>query len=58
MVKFNMKIVYQEFFCPECGQTRWLKAKNMCVDCKDRILLDEISQSRKMQNVFNEQMCV
>lgn len=58
MVKFNMKIVYQEFFCPECGQIRWLKAKNMCVDCKDRILLDEISQSRKIQNVFNEQICV
>ncbi len=53
-----MKIVYQEFFCPECGQIRWLKVKNMCVDCKDRILLDEISQSRKMQNVFNEQICV
>ena len=58
MVKFHMKIVYQEFFCPECGQIRWLKVKNMCVDCKDRILLDEISQSRKMQNVFNQQICV
>ena len=58
MVKFNMKILYQEFFGPECGQIRWLKAKNMCVDCKDRILLDEVSQSRKKQNVFNEQICV
>ena len=53
-----MKIVYQEFLCPECGQIRWLKAKNMCVDCKDRILLEEISQSRKIMNVFNEQICV
>lgn len=58
MVKFNMKLVYQEFFCPECRQFRWLKAKNICVDCKDKILLDKISLSRKMQNVFNEQICV
>jgi predicted RNA-binding Zn-ribbon protein involved in translation (DUF1610 family) len=53
-----MKMVHQEFLCPECGQIRWLKAKNICVDCKDKIMLDKISQSRKSQNVFNEQVCV
>ena len=58
MVKFNMKMVHQEFLCPECGQIRWLKAKNICVDCKDKIMLDKISQSRKRQIVFNEQICV
>jgi hypothetical protein len=53
-----MKLVYEEFFCSECGQIRWLKAKNMCVDCRDKIMLDEISQSRKTQNIFNEQIWV
>ena len=58
MVKINMKLVYQEFICPECGQIRWLKVKNMCVDCKDKLFLDQMSQSRKEQHVFNEQICV
>lgn len=53
-----MKLIYQEFICPECGQTRWLKAKNICIDCKDKILLDKISKSRKIQKVFSEQICV
>lgn len=53
-----MKLVYKEFFCPECGQLRWLKAKNICIDCKDKIFLDKISQSRKMRNIFNKQICV
>jgi len=53
-----MKLVYQEFICPECKAIRWLRTENMCVDCKDKILLDKISQSRKTQNVFNEQICV
>jgi len=53
-----MKLIYQEFFCHECGQIRWLKVKNMCVDCKDKMMLDKISQSRKVLNLFNEQICV
>ena len=57
MVKFNMKIVYQEFLCPECGEIRFLKVKNMCVDCRDELILDGMSQSRKEQHVFNEQIC-
>jgi len=58
MVKFIMKLVYQEFLCPECGQIRWLRVKDMCVDCKDKMILDKISQSRKVLHVFNEQICV
>jgi len=58
MVKFIMKLIYHKFFCPECGQIRWLRVKIICVDCKDKILLDEISRARKMQNVFSEQICV
>jgi hypothetical protein len=53
-----MKLVYQEFLCPECGQIRWLKVRNVCVDCKDKMVLDKISQSRKEQHVFNDQLCV
>ena len=58
MRKFNMKLVYQEFLCPECGQIRWLKVRNVCVDCKDKMVLDKISQSRKAQHVLTEQLCV
>lgn len=58
MVKFIMKLVYQEFLCPECGQIRWLRVKDMCVDCKDKMILDKISQSRKVLHVFNEQIYV
>ena len=54
-----MKLVYEEFFCPECGQIKNLKtAKNICVDCNDKIVLDIISQSRKTQKVFNELICI
>jgi hypothetical protein len=53
-----MKLVYGEFFCPECGQIRWLKAKTICVDCRDKILLDKISQSRKTQNAISDQICI
>ena len=58
MRKFNMKLVYQEFLCPECQQLKWLKSKNVCVDCRDKMVLDKISQSRKVQKIFNEQICV
>jgi len=57
MVKFIVKLVYQEFLCPECGRIRFLKVKNMCVDCKDKLFLDKISQSRKEQHIFNELIC-
>ena len=53
-----MKLIYQEFFCPECGQIRWLKVRDICVECKDKMILDKISQSRKVLHVFNEQICV
>lgn len=43
-----MKLVVKEFVCPECGQVRFLKAKNICADCRDRIVLNEISRVRKM----------
>ena len=59
MVKFIVKLVYQEFFCSECGQIKNLKTtKNICVDCNDKIVLEKISQSRKEQHVYNEQICV
>ena len=57
MVKFIVKLVYQEFLCPECGQIRFLKVKNICVDCKDKLFLVKISQSRKEQQIFNELIC-
>lgn len=43
-----MKLVVKEFVCSECGQVRWLKVKNICVDCRDRKVLNEIARVRKM----------
>ena len=53
-----MKLVYETFYCPECGQIRNLRAGRICVDCKDKIVLDKISRSRKMQNISYEQICM
>ncbi|MCJ7648314.1 MAG: hypothetical protein MUP85_06850 [Candidatus Lokiarchaeota archaeon] len=43
-----MKLIVKEFICPECGQLRWLKIDKICADCRDKEVLNEISQSRKM----------
>ncbi len=56
--KVRVKLVFKTFLCPECGLVRYLKVGNICVDCKDKIVLDKISQSRKEQHIFNEQICV
>jgi hypothetical protein len=53
-----MKIIFKEFYCPECGQIRWLKIKNICVDCRDKQILNEISQIRKIDNIFNREVYV
>ncbi|MHA1671817.1 MAG: hypothetical protein ACTSV5_14785 [Promethearchaeota archaeon] len=42
-----MKLVVKEFICPECGQLRWLKINNICADCRDKKILNEISRVRK-----------
>jgi len=46
--KKKMKLIVKEFICPECGQLRWLKIDKICADCRDKAVLNEISQSRKM----------
>ncbi|MCK4384470.1 MAG: hypothetical protein KAW66_14310 [Candidatus Lokiarchaeota archaeon] len=55
--KVRVKLVFKTFLCPECGLVRHLKVGNMCVDCKDKLFLDKISQSRKEQHIFNELIC-
>lgn len=44
----RMKLIVKEFICPECGQLRWLKVANICADCRDKQVLNEISRMRKM----------
>jgi acetone carboxylase gamma subunit len=44
----HMKLVVKEFICPECGQLRWLKVHDICADCRDKKILNEISQARRM----------
>ncbi|MFW9948780.1 MAG: hypothetical protein ACFFKA_01475 [Candidatus Thorarchaeota archaeon] len=39
-----MKIIFEEFYCPECKQNRWLKVENICIDCEDKKKLEKISQ--------------
>jgi len=53
-----VKLVYEEFFCPECESIRYLKLGNVCADCKDKRVLENLSQSRKAHNILNEQICV
>lgn len=51
----NMKLIFQEFHCPECGQIRLLKIRNICADCRDKMLLEEIAQNRKLStNLYHE----
>jgi len=57
-VKYILKLIYQEFYCPECGNMRWLKIKNICVDCRDKQILNEISQIRKVNNIINREVYV
>jgi hypothetical protein len=52
-----MKLIYEKFFCPECKSIRYLKLGNVCVNCKDKIILENISQSRKTHTILNEQLC-
>jgi predicted RNA-binding Zn-ribbon protein involved in translation (DUF1610 family) len=47
-MKKMKKIIVKEFVCPECGQLRWLKVENICADCRDKRILNEISQMRKI----------
>ncbi|MFX0033045.1 MAG: hypothetical protein ACFE8E_13285 [Candidatus Hodarchaeota archaeon] len=37
-----MKPIFQEFFCTVCGQSRTLKVKDMCLDCRDNQILNEL----------------
>jgi len=48
-----MKIIYKKFLCPICGQERWLKVNGICVDCRDKSVLNEIAQNRKINNCFS-----
>jgi hypothetical protein len=42
-----MKPIFQEFYCPVCGQERRLKIDDICVNCRDIQILDRIIDSGK-----------
>jgi len=48
-----MKIIYKKFLCPVCSQERWLRANGICVDCRDKLILNEIAQNRKIKKCIN-----
>ncbi|MFW9937681.1 MAG: hypothetical protein ACFFD5_08535 [Candidatus Thorarchaeota archaeon] len=41
-----MKPIFQEFYCPGCGQIRRLKVKDVCVNCRDIEILNKVIESR------------
>ena len=45
-----MKIIYKEFLCPECGNKCWLNSQGLCVNCRDKLILEEIAQTRKLND--------
>ncbi|MFX1498318.1 MAG: hypothetical protein ACFFBH_12395 [Promethearchaeota archaeon] len=44
-----MKPIFKEFYCSVCGQFRTLKIKDMCLDCRDNQILNEILQEENNQ---------
>ncbi|MFX1233432.1 MAG: hypothetical protein ACFFBY_02645 [Promethearchaeota archaeon] len=39
-----MKTIFQEFYCSVCGQISILKVENICLNCRDNQILNEIYQ--------------
>ncbi len=53
-----MKLIFKEFYCPECKQFKWLKLEDICVDCQDRRNLLKISQIRKTNIFLNKEIYI
>lgn len=48
-----MKAVYKEFFCPQCGELRYINVNGICFDCNNENNLIALAEQRKLQQKFN-----
>ena len=52
-VKLNMKPIYNEFSCPQCGELRYINVNGICFDCRNENNLEELTKKRNMRQNHN-----
>ena len=45
-----MKPVYKEFYCPQCGELRYINVNGICFDCNNEKALVALAEQRKLQH--------
>ena len=45
-----MKPILEEFWCPQCGQLRYVNTNGICIDCRNENFLEEFAQQRKLDH--------
>jgi len=48
-----MKPIFKEFYCPQCGELRYVNVNGICYDCKNENTLLALAKVRKSQQKFN-----
>ncbi|MFW9826347.1 MAG: hypothetical protein ACFFEY_01865 [Candidatus Thorarchaeota archaeon] len=48
-----MKPIFEEFYCPQCGELRYINVKGICFDCNNKIRLLTLAKQRKSQQKLN-----
>jgi hypothetical protein len=46
-----MKPIYKEFFCPQCGEIRYINVNGICFDCNNENSLLALAKQRKHQKL-------
>jgi len=49
-MKKNMKPLYKEFCCSQCGELRHIKVNGICFDCNNENTLIALAEQRKLQH--------
>ena len=49
----NMKPIFKEFLCPQCGEIRHINVNGICFDCDNEKTLDTLAKRRKLEQKFN-----
>ena len=52
-VNTNMKPIFKEFWCPECGKIRYVYVDGICDYCKNVSTLEELTKQRKLKHHLN-----
>ena len=48
-----MKPIFKEFYCPQCGELRYVNINGICYDCKNENTLLALAEVRKSRKKFN-----